>query len=177
MNKLNKIVNKGLFVLCMSAGISFLTGCESNAGSDKKAGVTERHQVQVQKKGEGMIYVDKVPCNAVMRTADSSGSVAGFQCYLIGFIDSLPHAPAADKKDIATGKYYEYDMQYDWTALANGDSLKPVFFQPKQKLQTHRSEGILVFELADGREPDTLIYKDSHGAWGVQKLLITGNNK
>jgi hypothetical protein len=149
------------------------TGCNSKGQSVPQ----EMHQAQIQKEGAGMIYVDKISCSSVMRNEDSVGSNTSFRCFRVGFIDSLTIAKATDKKSLDAGKYYQYDMQKDWVALVNGDSLRPVFYQPRQRMENHRYEGILVFEVPRDKEPDTLVYADSYSSWGTQVIIINGNKK
>jgi hypothetical protein len=136
----------------------------------------EIHQVQVQREGIGAIYVDEIPCNAVVRQ-DSTDDNYCFRCYAVGFVDSLLLANATGKKTTETGKYFQYDMQYDWTALVNGDSVKPVFFHVKQGFKEYRQEGVLVFETPRNKKPDLLLYNDSYGPWGAQQFSISSIKK
>jgi len=161
----------------MISGIISGAICLSACNSAKSNMVTEIHQAQIQKEGIGMIYVDEVPCRTVIQNEDSAGSFTAFHCFRVGFIDSLTVAKAPDKKSLETGKYYEYDMQKDWTMLVNKDSLKAVFYQTRQKMESHRYEGILVFEIPKDKVPDKLIYVDSYSTWGVQQLIINSNKK
>ena len=138
--------------------------------------VAEMHQAQIQKEGIGMMYVDKISCSSVIRSEDGAGNTS-FRCFRVGFIDSLAVAKATDKKSLDAGKYYLYDMQKDWVALVNGDSSMPVFYQPRQRLENHRNEGILVFEAPRDKEPDTLVYADSYSSWGTQRIIINSNKK
>lgn len=151
--------------------IIWLSACNSA----KSNIVTEVHQAQVHKEGQGMIYVDEISCSSVMRSIDSNDGSSSFYCFRVGFIDSLAVAKAIDKKSLDAGKYYQYDMQKDWVALVNGDSSLPVFYQPRQRIENHRHEGILVFEV--DKEPDTLIYTDSYSTWGKQSIIINSNKK
>jgi hypothetical protein len=142
----------------------------------KQTHATRKHLASVNNRGIGMIYVDKISSGAVIKTSDSTGDTE-FYCYLVGFVDSIITMKPKDNKDLATGKYYQYDMQHDWMALANGDSIKPVFFQLKQKFEQNKYEGILVFEAMKGKEPDTLVYTDSYGSWGSRQFIIQNNLK
>lgn len=151
-------------VLCISCN----TTVKSNMG--------EKHQWQVNRQGIGMLYADKIPCKAVMQNSNSDGDFH-FQCYLVGFTDSIPAAKEMDKKELDLSKYFEYDMQNDWKALIQGDSVAVTFFQPKQKREKNRFEGILVFETASSETPDTLVYTDSNGSWGTQQLVLNGNQQ
>jgi len=149
----------------------------SACNSAKSNIVTEQHQVQIQKEGTGVIYIDKISCSSVIRSEDTAGSKTSFRCFRVGFIDSLAIAKATDKKSLDAGKYYQYDMQNDWVALVNGDSTRPVFYHPRQRMENHRNEGILVFEVPRDKEPDTLVYADSYSSWGTQIIIINSNKK
>jgi hypothetical protein len=172
MTGLIEMKNRKLMLTGIAA-IVIATACNTK----KQNEVPEKHAVQIEKEGAGMIYVDKISCSSVIQSTDSAGSDTGFRCFRVGFIDSLAAAKAADKKSLATGKYYQYDMQKDWTILVNGDSVKPVFYQPRQRIENHRYEGILVFEIPKDKRADTLIYGDSYGAWGTQQIIINSNKK
>jgi len=173
----NRGINEVLFIAGLIVVLNTLDGCSNPADKKDKAGPAETHQAQVQNPEAGMIYADKIACSKVMQGADSSRGNAVFHCYLVGFIDSLTIAKAGDKKDIEAGKYYQYDVQRDWIALVQGDSVIPVFYEPRQRIEHHRHEGVLVFETKNGKEPDTLIYKDSYSSWGTQQLIINSNKK
>ena len=150
----------------------WLSACTSAQSSM----LVEEHEAQIQREGAGMIYIDKIPCSTIIQSEDSDGTTS-FHCYRVGFIDSLAFGKAADKKSLDAGKYYQYDMQRDWVALINGDSSRPVFYQPRQRLENHRYEGVLVFEIPKDNEPDTLVYADSYGSWGTQTIIINSNKK
>src|SRR6187402_464008 len=81
----------------------------SACNSAKSNIVTEQHQVQIQKEGTGVIYIDKISCSSVIRSEDTAGSKTSFRCFRVGFIDSLAIAKATDKKSLDAGKYYQYD--------------------------------------------------------------------
>ncbi|HET9056044.1 MAG TPA: hypothetical protein VFN30_04265 [Chitinophagaceae bacterium] len=143
----------------------------------KQKVLTQQHQVEIHNPGLGMIYIDKVPAQMVMSEADTSEGITKFCCYQVGIIDSGFVAKATDKKTLELGKYYQYDMQKDWFAMINGDSLLPVFFQPKTRKNANCFEGILVFETPKEKDPDTLVYKDSFGQWGTQNIIFKKVNK
>ena len=67
--------------------------------------------------------------------------------------------------------YYAYAVSEDWYAYVQGDSLRPVYFEPKVKIHKQVDEGILVFEIPVGHRIDSLIYNDSYNNWGVQKIF------
>lgn len=159
----HKKIVKSVPVYCL---FTFLMACTQN----KQFQLTEpsRHWAQVDQMGVGRIYLDKVPNLSVMKASDNGNTI--FSSYLIGFEDSLIITDR--KKMLAKGKYYQYDMQKDWIAIVGKDSIKPVFFQPKVKTNPNVDEVIIIFELPPGRQPDTLIYNDSYGAWGIQKVII-----
>jgi hypothetical protein len=144
-----------------------MTGCKQKK-NDRE--MNERHWAEVKMQGVGMIYVDEVSCSSVLSEVDSSKGETGFHCYRVGFVDSLP-AKAKDKKDLERGKYYQYDIYRDWVALINGDSVRPVFYQPMIKREINKEEGVLVFEIIKNKKPDTLVYNDSYGPWGRQVII------
>jgi hypothetical protein len=150
--------------------LAIAMGCNSSAGKMP----TEQHAASIHSAGSGMIYVDKIDCQRVMQAGD--GSAAAFHCYQVGFIDSLVMAKARDKKDEEAGKYFQYDMQNDWSAVVDGDTLLPVHFETKLRRQNHRNECIVVFE-HEGKTPDTLLYNDSFGSWGTQLFIINRSKK
>ncbi|MBL7740732.1 MAG: hypothetical protein JNK14_16050 [Chitinophagaceae bacterium] len=166
---------KKSLVIATVPGLMIIAACTNSDEAVMENETREKHEVEIHSKEAGMMYVDRISCNAVMWQADSNGKV--FQCYVTGFIDSLSVANATGKKDIETGKYYQYDVQNDWVMLKNGDSVSPVFFQPRQRLERHRYEGVLVFENKDDNDPDTLIYRDSYGLWGTQQVIINSNKQ
>jgi hypothetical protein len=141
-------------------------------GPKKETTVQETHEIEIKKPGEGMIYLDKIDCKAVVQEVDSAGSETIFHCFRVGFTDSLELAKPTNKQTMATNIYYQYNMQEDWVMLINADSVKPVFYQPRQKLERHRFEAILVFEVPKYKTTDTLIYTDSYGAWSIQKMIL-----
>jgi hypothetical protein len=165
-----------LVVACLFGGSGVFTACNSSKAKMRTNESPEIHQVTIHKSGSGTMYVDKIPCNAVMQNGDT-GSGTTFHCYLVGFIDSLSMAKVAGKKEIEAERYYQLNVQRDWTALQQGDSLQPVFYQPKQRLESHRHEGVLVFETASDDAPATLVYKDSYSMWGVQQVIVNSNKK
>jgi hypothetical protein len=177
MTGTDKIMNRMLTAVYLLGMFSIINGCTDGKAKTVKIESVEKHEAQIQSPGAGMIYADKIACDAVMRNTDSNRTGA-FHCYLVGFIDSLGIAKAQDKKTLETGKYYQFDVQNDWMAMIQGDSVMPVFYQPKQRLESHRNEGVLVFEMKDGKGPDTLIYKgSSSNGWGPQQLVINSIKK
>ncbi|MBL0271116.1 MAG: hypothetical protein IPP99_21165 [Chitinophagaceae bacterium] len=134
--------------------------------------VTEKHEIEVNNEGRGLMYADRTDCRSVLQEIDSLGGKTTFHCFRVGFLDSLMIAKAADQQSVEEGKYYQYEMQYDWCILVDGDSVKPVFYQPRQKMETQRNEGVLVFEVPMTQQLDTLIYTDSRGEWGIRKIII-----
>jgi len=141
-------------------------------GKKPKSQVTEKHEIEVNNEEKGLMYADRTDCRTVLQEVDSLGSKTIFHCYRVGFLDSLMIAKATDQKSVEEGKYYQYEMQYDWCILVDGDSVKPVFYQPRQKMETQRNEGVLVFEVPMTQQLDTLIYTDSRGEWGIRKIII-----
>jgi hypothetical protein len=144
--------------------ISLLAACHSHT---TPVALSERHMAGRSERGY-FLYVDRADNRMVLQQA--SAATGHFSSFSIGWIDSLAatdHNKAADKE-----RYFQYGIQNDWVALVDGDTLRPVFFQEKPSLTDTRREGILVFETSTGKSPDTLIYKDSFGAWGVQLFAL-----
>jgi hypothetical protein len=144
------------FFSCMQEKKKNMTSSESN------------HYLEIRERGVGMISLDKVPNTMVMKKSEYGNSA--FFSYQVSFLDSsLITDP---KKQLDINKYYLYDMYKDWVALVNGDSVRPVFFQPGIKKTSQVNDGVIVFEMPRGIEPDTLLYLDSYGAWGTHQLFL-----
>src|SRR6187549_49123 len=98
MNNRYKMTKTGLLVSGLLPIMLLFNSCKTAKQNEPK----ERHQVMIENKGMGMIYVDKIPCNTVMKASDSAGSNTDFYCYLVGFVDSLATVKPQDKQDIET---------------------------------------------------------------------------
>jgi hypothetical protein len=164
------MTRKNIWISSIAATLLLVYACSTVDRTHTDA--TEKHLAQVQREGNGMIYVDEIPCSTMMET-DTTNSSTCFRCYVVGFIDSIAVTNTNTKENTEAGRYYQFNMQYDWTALVNKDSLKPVFYQPKQVLQGYRHEGILVFETLKDARPARLLYSDSYGSWGTQQFIIS----
>jgi hypothetical protein len=149
---------------CLLAVCHLLPACHNRT---PPATPPEKHQAMLIRPGAAL-YVDRVD-NRVMLQQDKA-SQDRFCCFRIGWADSTVSADRT--KDVDKGRYFQYNVQKDWKALAGGDTLLPVFFQERPGLSDRLKEGVLVFETPTGRQPDTLIYRDSFGAWGTQLLVI-----
>ncbi len=125
------------------------------------------HLVSVRQPG-AMLYLDRLANRAVMQSADTTA----FCSFLVGWRDSLAGTDA--KKRLDRERYFQYTMQQDWTAMVDGDSLRPVFFQQKPGLDPQLDEGAMVFEIPRGHRVDTLVYRDSYGGWGTQIFVLNG---
>jgi hypothetical protein len=128
---------------------------------------SERHQALLTRPGAAL-YADRVDNRVVLQ--QDKASQGRFCCFRIGWADSTVSADRT--KDVDKERYFQYNVQKDWRALAGGDTLLPVFFQERPGLSDRLKEGVMVFETPTGRQPDTLIYRDSFGAWGTQLLVI-----
>lgn len=124
----------------------------------------KRHQVEVEKPG-GLLYVDGVDPEQLVRE-ERSGDKLRFVAYKIGFYDSTLTMDKNVKQ--AAGAYYQYGVSHDWRMVLEGDSVAPVWYYPVTALAQQVHEGILVFELPEDRQVDTLVYTDATGAWGTQ---------
>ena len=153
------------FFLVVSSTLLF--SCHTNK---TPAQPREKHWIEIGLAGEGMMYLDAVNNQEVMQEKVGGDTATQFYSFLVGFQDSV--LTTDDKKELAKGKYYQYEMYKNWVALVNGDSIAPVFYQPKTKRYKQTEEGILVFEFPRNIKPDTLVYKDSYGPWGVQRIAL-----
>ncbi len=136
-------------------------------GRHKDAAVKVKHLATVPYSAGGELYVDGVANKKVLKERDSGNYT--FSSFRIGFTDSLPH----DKKEeIALNKYFDYEMQRDWVALVNGDTLRPVFVQPMVRKNVQSREALLVFEIMKGQQPDTLVYKSPFGPKEIQLIVL-----
>lgn len=163
---MRKEISCGIMLLCMVWTVMCLPACREAVTQAKPVvrHLAERHQ------NGATIYIDKVDSRRVMK-ADSSEA---FTAYKIGFTDSLPH----DKKyERDRTVYYDFRMANDWKAVIDGDSIRPVFYQPVTGLNNMVYEGIVVFELPAGRQPDELIYDDSFSDWQRQIIALTPHIK
>lgn len=131
----------------------------------------KKHWIEIGLKNEGMMYLDAVPNNLIMNEQKIDTAHTRFYSFLVGFQDSILRTDQA--KEIRENRYYEYEMPANWTAIVNGDSLRPVFSQTNPKIYKQNSESILVFELPQNHVPDTLIYQDTYGPWGLQKIVLS----
>ena len=128
------------------------------------------HLVSAHQPG-ALLYLDRMDNRAVMQAVDTAGKT-NFCSFLVGWRDSLPATDAKKRQD--RERYFQYSMQQDWVAMVDGDSLRPVFFQQKPGLDPQLDEGAMVFEIPRGRQVDTLVYRDSFGAWGTQIFVLNG---
>jgi hypothetical protein len=158
---------KNALILTILVAVIF-SACKSS-GEKITAENHASHYVEIRQRGVGMIGLDKVPNETVMELPKDTGNV-NFFSYSVSFQDSTLVTDA--QKKLEMGKYYQYDMQNDWVAMVNGDSVRPVFYQPKVKKSVQLNEGIIVFEIPSGIEPDTLIFADSYGYWGKHQVFL-----
>lgn len=127
----------------------------------------EKHLVQLSRPGSS-IYLDPVDNRMVMQIDSTTANK--FCSFRLGWTDSA--AGSNLRRGVVTERYFQYTMQQDWKALAGGDTLSPVLFQEKPGLSGQLKEAVIVFETPSGRKPDTLIYRDSFGAWGTQVFVL-----
>jgi len=144
----------------------FCLGCKGRA----KAPAPVKHLAMVHQRGS-TLYVDRLDNRVVLQSADTSGSTH-FCSFLIGWKDSVLSADAARR--LETEKYFQYSMQQDWSAVVDGDTLRPVFFQEKAGLNAQLKEAAMVFEIPKGHRADTLVYRDTYSAWGTQIFVLNG---
>ena len=153
-------MSKCLFTACFI----LLVACHSRTAP---AATAEKHLILLTRPGAAL-FVDRVDNRVVMQKDNTSQN--RFCSFRIGWADS---AAGIDKsKAVEKERYFQYKVQQDWKALAGGDTLLPVFFQERPGLSEQLKEGVIVFETPEGRQPDTLIYRDSFGAWGTQLFVL-----
>jgi hypothetical protein len=146
-----------------------LLACHSPAAN--RAGKAE-HMAELKHTTGSLLYVDRVDNRAVIATDAGDSSGREFRSYRVGIKDSLTYDA---KETEAWGKYFNYSMQYDWVAMANGDSVHAAFFQPLP-VTGKANEGILVFEVPAGSNPDTLVYTPSYRLH-EQEMIVLHSNK
>ena len=150
--------------ICRICCCLLLAACHNRTAP---AAAPEKHLVLLTRPGAAL-FVDKVDNRVVLQQARSSQN--SFCSFRIGWTDS---ATAAGKlQSTEKERYFQYTVQQDWKALAGGDTLLPVFFLEKPSLSEQLKEGVIVFETPEGRQPDTLIYRDSFGPWGTQVFVL-----
>lgn len=152
-----------IIVACLLAVTA--AGCNSVHRQPPPAG---RVHFAERKRPGSLLYLDKVSNSVVMKTETRSGGTF-FCSYLVGLQDSMVMDQA---RQVASQRYFEYDMSRDLKLLVRGDSIAPVFFQPIPKLNNLVKEGIVVFELPKNSLADTLVYRDSFGDWGTQLVML-----
>jgi len=163
---MRKKINGVIMLLNMVSIVMCLQACHQSVARAKPA----IHHLAERYSNGSTIYIDRADSRQVMK-ADSSEA---FTAYKVGFTDSLQH----DKKyEQERTVYYEFRMANDWKAVIGTDSIAPVFYQPVTGLNKMNTEGILVFELPAGRQPDVLVYDDSFGDWQRQIIALTPHLK
>ena len=152
--------------------ISLITACAGRGSSASETAARQQvHWAEVNNPALGSLYADEVDPTRIMQTIDSGSTK--FVAYKIGLREDRS---ADDKRYVLDrGKYLQYDMQRDWSLKAKADSFSAVHFQPVVKKIAQVDEGILIFEIPAGTTPDTLIYHDSFGGWGIQKMILNGH--
>lgn len=128
-----------------------------------------RHQAEIDYRGAGKLFADKIDNAGIIKQSSDTGNGLAFCTYKVGFQDST----LKDKKIMQMWeKYFDYDMQYSWSALVNGDTIPVTFFQPAIRKSQQLFEAALVFEVPRGLEPDTLVYKDTFGISKKIELIV-----
>lgn len=148
-------------------GLVVLCACHQVTTRQK---AVEEHYLEIRERGKGRIYLDKVANRQVMVAKQEDTGKSHFVSYRVSFEDSVLITDI--KKQQERGRYYQYEMEKDWIMLVNGDSIRAVFAQPFPKHSLPLTESIVVFELSEGLQPDTLFYRDSYGYWGQHFILL-----
>lgn len=155
-------------LLLLIAGLC-CAACGSRASAPEQK--LQEHWAQVSNPALGVLYVDQTDPSRVMKIVDPGNTT--FVAYKVGLRDATGQTDQKQKQ--ARGKYLQYDLPGDWSLRIQHDSFAPVFFQPVVKTIEQEDESILVFEIPTGTNPDTLIYRDSFGGWGIQKIILSGH--
>lgn len=164
-----KMGNNNILLFTCLAFFAFGTGCQSSAPSARP--LQQTHWAEVKNPALGLLYVDKAEPKQVMQAIDSASTQ--FVAYKVGWRDEILSTDNKYKEQ--KGKYLQYDMPRDWALKVQLDSFTPVFSQPVIKTVLQKDETILVFEIPMGVTPDTLIYHDSFGGWGTQKIILNSH--
>jgi hypothetical protein len=145
--------------------------CACTQNHKASAGVIpQKHTAEIQKKGIGCIFLDRVSNAMILKENLGDSNSNRFVSIKVGFKDDNLIADRSVAKE--RGLYYQFGMEKDWVALVQNDSITPVFYQPLEQRMQQLHEGILVFEISQGRFPDTLCYKDALGIWGKQMVVF-----
>lgn len=165
-------MKKNILILMVVIGQAWTGGC-NNAASAVAPRV--RHHAEIEKYGS-ILFVDRVESKQVIKElVNGKESGGAFATYKIGI--SNPFSTDSKRRS-EWSIYFEYNMQKDWVAMLEGDSLSAVFFHPVIGLNGNTKEAILVFELpTNAKEPDTLVYNDSFGSWQKQIIPLNQNHK
>jgi hypothetical protein len=168
---MRKIFNRYTIYACLlSHG---LAGCAGNNPGTPASQKRKPHLAEIKMAG-AVVYIDEVDNRMVMDKKGSSPGTSVFRSYLIGMEEG---EPGDGKMEIASRRYFEYDLPHDWKLLLNGDSIAPVFFQPKPLLNGRLMEGVMVFEVPGDRIPDSLVYADGSGSRGRQLIILHTHKK
>lgn len=151
-----------------AAGILMLLSVAACHNSHTVTAKRIPHQAEIKRPG-ALLYIDEIDHKQVLSN-ESKESNKHFVAYKVGFYDStlLMDKP----KQEAAALYYQYKMSYDWKMLLEGDSIAPVFYHPVTSLNRQVSEGVLVFELPENKQADTLVYIDATGAWDTRIITL-----
>jgi len=163
MKRRNSYVILSLTLVLIMPGM----GCQSGSVGVKQP--KQKHWVEVKNPALGLLYVDRADSKQVMQVIDSANTQ--FIAYKVGWRDELVSTDNKYKQE--KGKYLQYDMPGDWALKVQNDSFPPVFYQPVVKTVLQEDEAVLVFEIPVGTVPDTLVYHDSFGGWGIQKIILS----
>lgn len=133
----------------------------------------KRHQFEIVNSNGELLYVEQISNDRFIHSVDSITGNTQFISFLIGIRSSRIET---DKEHYqASQKYFQYDLIHDWYLKINGSSFYPVLFEPKVQINKQQSEGVLIFEVPRQQNVDTLIYHDSFGSWGEQKIALYQN--
>ncbi|WEK34071.1 MAG: hypothetical protein P0Y53_16410 [Candidatus Pseudobacter hemicellulosilyticus] len=155
-------------LLMMGTGMLFMMACRQPPGATEEAAAA--HFAEVRLLSKGRVCIDKVSAEKLMQVTGEGKSNSHFYAYSVRFEDSIQ---LAEKETLQKwDKYFQFDMEKDWVVLSQGDSIRPVFFQPGVKMSAQISEGVLVFEMPAAAIPDSLIYLNSFGSWEALQVQL-----
>jgi len=151
--------------------IVLIQGTSCRQPNKPVASLPEKHMAQVKKQNGVMLYADRISNKAILRT-DSVNTSTVFCSYKIGVLDSSL-ATLDKKQQLLWGKYFDFEMQKNWTALVNNDSIPAVFFQGLPQKSSYMREAVVVFEVPKGSNPDTLIYNNTYQTNNTDLLVLS----
>jgi hypothetical protein len=137
----------------------------------KKSGINKnvKHLILLPYSSSGNLYVDSVPNKSVLKEQVNDNGIYKFCSFKVGFTDSTIYEK---KEQLLLNKYFDYEMQKDWVAVVNGDSITPVLLQPMVKKNSFTREFLLVFEINKHNKIDSLAYKNNFKQGTILQIAL-----